>query len=167
MALRQRLDKWLWFARVARTRSLAARLVAEGHVRINARRIETPARGVGPGDVLTIALERQVRVLKVVASGTRRERFFRSFTLVRGIVGPGDLYLARPCRMVLFETLAFRTAARKHPEFLQKSCKNPWTIWTYSTKVNHPHGIDRVPHSGVDKVPRRANVRFWKGLERL
>jgi len=75
VALRQRLDKWLWFARVARTRSLAARLVAEGRVRLNARRIETPARGVGPGDVLTIALERRVRVLKVVASGARRGGF--------------------------------------------------------------------------------------------
>jgi ribosome-associated heat shock protein Hsp15 len=72
MAERQRLDKWLWFARVVKTRSLAARLVAEGHVRLNARRIETPAKGVVPGDVLTIALERNVRVLKVIGPGTRR-----------------------------------------------------------------------------------------------
>ena len=75
MEPRQRLDKWLWFARVAKTRSLAARLVAEGHVRLNARRIETPAKAVGPGDVLTIALERRVRVLKVLAPGTRRGGF--------------------------------------------------------------------------------------------
>ena len=75
MALRQRLDKWLWFARVARTRSLAARLVAEGHVRLNARRVETPAKAVQPGDVLTIALERQVRVLKILAPGTHRGGF--------------------------------------------------------------------------------------------
>jgi ribosome-associated heat shock protein Hsp15 len=75
VALRQRLDKWLWFARVVRSRSLAARLVAEGHVRLNARRIETPAKPVGPGDVLTIALERQVRVLKVVAPGACRGGF--------------------------------------------------------------------------------------------
>ena len=46
MGPRQRLDKWLWFARVAKTRSLAARLIAEGHVRLNARRIETPAKPV-------------------------------------------------------------------------------------------------------------------------
>jgi ribosome-associated heat shock protein Hsp15 len=72
MTERQRLDKWLWFARVVKTRTLAARLVTEGHVRINAQRVETPAKLVGPGDVLTIALERQVRVLKVVAPGTRR-----------------------------------------------------------------------------------------------
>jgi ribosome-associated heat shock protein Hsp15 len=72
MESRQRLDKWLWFARVAKTRSLAARLVADGHVRLNARRIETPAKAVSPGDVLTIALERRVRVLKVLSPGTRR-----------------------------------------------------------------------------------------------
>jgi ribosome-associated heat shock protein Hsp15 len=72
MAERQRLDKWLWFARVVKTRSLAARLVTEGRVRINARRIETPAQAIVPGDVLTIALEQKVRVLKVIGPGTRR-----------------------------------------------------------------------------------------------
>ena len=72
MVERQRLDKWLWFARVVKTRTLAARLVAEGHVRVNAKRIETPAKAIEPGDVLTISLERQVRILKVVAPGTRR-----------------------------------------------------------------------------------------------
>jgi ribosome-associated heat shock protein Hsp15 len=54
---------------------LAARLVAEGHVRLNGKRIEVPARVIGPGDVLTIALERQVRVLKVLGSGERRGPF--------------------------------------------------------------------------------------------
>ena len=47
----QRLDKWLWFARFAKTRSMAAKLVAEGHVRLNGHRVETPAKPVGPGDV--------------------------------------------------------------------------------------------------------------------
>jgi ribosome-associated heat shock protein Hsp15 len=75
LALHQRLDKWLWFARVTRTRSLAARLVTSGHVRINARRVQTPAKPVGPGDVLTIALEERVRVLRVVAAGERRQGF--------------------------------------------------------------------------------------------
>jgi ribosome-associated heat shock protein Hsp15 len=72
MAERQRLDKWIWFARVVRTRTLAARLIGEGHVRVNAQRIETPAKPVGPGDVLTIALEQQVRVLRIVAIAARR-----------------------------------------------------------------------------------------------
>jgi ribosome-associated heat shock protein Hsp15 len=72
LAERQRLDKWLWFARVVRTRTLAAQLVGDGHVRVNAQRIETPAKPVGPGDVLTIALDRRVRVLRIVAIAPRR-----------------------------------------------------------------------------------------------
>ena len=69
---RQRLDKWLWFTRVVKTRSLAARLVTEGHVRVNSVRVETASKGVRPGDVVTVALERHVRVLKVLAGGERR-----------------------------------------------------------------------------------------------
>ena len=75
MSDRQRLDKWLWFARVLKTRTLAAKLVAEGHVRVNAVRCDVPHKQVVPGDVLTIALERQVRVLKVAAPGLRRGPF--------------------------------------------------------------------------------------------
>jgi ribosome-associated heat shock protein Hsp15 len=88
VALRQRLDKWLWFARVTRTRGLAARLVAEGHVRLNARRVEIPAKAVGPGDILTIALERQVRVLKVVAPGVRRRGFSEACLLFEELRDP-------------------------------------------------------------------------------
>lgn len=46
--------------------------MADGHVRVNAIRIEHPSKGVRPGDVVTVALERTVRVLKVVAPGARR-----------------------------------------------------------------------------------------------
>jgi ribosome-associated heat shock protein Hsp15 len=69
---RQRLDKWLWFARVVKSRTLAAKLVIEGRIRVNAVRIETPAKMVGSGDVLTIALEREVKVLRIVGNGERR-----------------------------------------------------------------------------------------------
>jgi ribosome-associated heat shock protein Hsp15 len=69
---RQRLDKWLWFARVMKSRTGAAKLVEDGHVRVNAVRADNPAKGVRPGDVLTVALDRQVRVLKVLAPGVRR-----------------------------------------------------------------------------------------------
>jgi ribosome-associated heat shock protein Hsp15 len=88
-ALRQRLDKWLWFARVARTRTLAARLVTEGHVRLNARRIETPAKPVAPGDVLTIALDQKVRVLRILASGERRRSFSKALLLFEELT-PGS-----------------------------------------------------------------------------
>ena len=69
---RLRIDKWLWHARVVKTRSLAARLVADGHVRVNGTRAEAPAKAVKPGDVLTIALERTVLVYRVKALGERR-----------------------------------------------------------------------------------------------
>ncbi len=69
---RQRLDKWLWFARVVKTRSLAAKLVTDGHVRVNSARVETAAKAVKPGDVVTVALERTVRVMKVLSAGDRR-----------------------------------------------------------------------------------------------
>jgi ribosome-associated heat shock protein Hsp15 len=69
---RQRLDKWLWFARIVKSRTLAAKLVTEGRIRVNAVRIETPAKAVGPGDVLTVALEREVKVLRIVANAERR-----------------------------------------------------------------------------------------------
>jgi ribosome-associated heat shock protein Hsp15 len=72
---RQRLDKWLWFARVVKSRTLASRLVGDGHVRLNGTRIIVPARLVQPGDVLTIALERQVRVLRIVDPGQHRGPF--------------------------------------------------------------------------------------------
>jgi len=69
---RQRIDKWLWHARVVRARSAAAELAASGHVRINGQRIDAASRAVRVGDVVTIALDRTVRVLKVVGFADRR-----------------------------------------------------------------------------------------------
>jgi ribosome-associated heat shock protein Hsp15 len=69
---RQRIDKWLWHARVVRTRSAAAALSDSGLVRINSARIDTSSRPVRPGDVVTIALDRNVRILKVIGFAERR-----------------------------------------------------------------------------------------------
>lgn len=69
---RQRLDKWLWFARIVRTRSLAAALVATGRIRVNRARILKPGHDVGPGDILTVSVAGQVRVLKLIGLAERR-----------------------------------------------------------------------------------------------
>jgi ribosome-associated heat shock protein Hsp15 len=69
---RQRIDRWLWHARVVRTRSAAAGLAASGHVRVNGQRIDAPSRPVRPNDVVTVALDRTVRVLKVLGFAERR-----------------------------------------------------------------------------------------------
>ena len=69
---RQRIDKWLWHARVVRTRSAAAGLAVSGHVRVNGQRIDAASRAVRLGDVVTVALDRSVRVLKVAGFAERR-----------------------------------------------------------------------------------------------
>jgi ribosome-associated heat shock protein Hsp15 len=69
---RQRIDKWLWHARVVRTRPDAAGLAASGRVRINGQRIGVAGRAVRSGDVVTVALDGCVRVLKVAGFAERR-----------------------------------------------------------------------------------------------
>ncbi len=69
---RQRIDKWLWHARVVRTRSDAAALVEAGHVRLNGKRTTAAGQPVRVGDVLTLALDRSVRVLAVAGFHQRR-----------------------------------------------------------------------------------------------
>lgn len=66
------MDKWLWHARFAKTRTLAARLVEGRRVRINRRVVERPATQVRPGDVLTLSLGAGVRVVRVIALAARR-----------------------------------------------------------------------------------------------
>jgi ribosome-associated heat shock protein Hsp15 len=67
-----RLDRWLWFARIVRTRALAQELAASGHVRVNGQRATAASRLVRVGDVLTVALPSRVRVLRVEDVAERR-----------------------------------------------------------------------------------------------
>ncbi|HZR76878.1 RNA-binding S4 domain-containing protein [Bradyrhizobium sp.] len=69
---RQRLDKWLWHARLVKARASAAALVEAGHVRINGVREKSPGHAVKAGDVVTVGLDRSVRVLKVIGFAERR-----------------------------------------------------------------------------------------------
>jgi len=69
---RQRIDRWLWHARVVSTRGAAVALAVSGHVRVNGARIRAPSRMVRTGDVITVALERHVRVLKISGFVERR-----------------------------------------------------------------------------------------------
>lgn len=69
---RQRIDKWLFFSRAVKSRSLAAKLVVAGRVRINRDKAAQASDLVKPGDVLTITLDRRIFVWKVLAAGVRR-----------------------------------------------------------------------------------------------
>jgi len=67
-----RLDKWLWYARVYKSRSLAQSEIKAGKIRVNAVNVSSPSRTVTPGDVLTITKPRHVAILKLLACGVRR-----------------------------------------------------------------------------------------------
>lgn len=67
-----RIDKWLWFARFFKTRTLASKVVAAGSVRLNGLHVKKPSVTVSVGDTLTFPKERDIRVVKVLDLGTRR-----------------------------------------------------------------------------------------------
>jgi ribosome-associated heat shock protein Hsp15 len=68
----QRIDKWLWFARIIKSRTQAAELVVEGKVRVNRVKAVKPSQTVRVGDVLTVTLRGRVDILRVLAPGERR-----------------------------------------------------------------------------------------------
>jgi ribosome-associated heat shock protein Hsp15 len=68
----QRLDKWLWHARFVKSRSLAAKLIEEGCIRVNRQRVIKAATCVRCGDILTATLYGRVRVIEILAIGLRR-----------------------------------------------------------------------------------------------
>lgn len=87
---RQRIDKWLFFTRAVKSRSLAAKLVQAGRVRLNRDKIEQAAHAVKPGDVLTVRLERRVLVWRVVQPGTRRGPAEEARTLYEDLSPPEE-----------------------------------------------------------------------------
>lgn len=68
----RRLDRWLWFARIVKSRTMAAALIEDGRARVNRQKVLKPSQAVRPGDILTLAIGPGVRVLKIFALGERR-----------------------------------------------------------------------------------------------
>ncbi|MBN9290559.1 MAG: RNA-binding S4 domain-containing protein [Hyphomicrobium denitrificans] len=68
----QRVDQWLWFARITKSRTLAQDLISRGKVRLNREKIDKPSTLVKPGDVLTLVVGPAVRSLEIVGIGHRR-----------------------------------------------------------------------------------------------
>ena len=67
-----RIDRWLWFARFFKSRSLATKICAERRVRVNAIVITKSNHQVKTGDVLTFPQGREIRIVKVLELGSRR-----------------------------------------------------------------------------------------------
>ena len=122
-AATQRIDKWLWFTRAVKTRSLAAKLVSSGKVRLNSDRISKPSHTVTAGDVLTFTLNRRVRVLKVILTGTRRGPYEEARQLYEDL-SPEPVKASSPCAP------AAAPAARPHgagrPTKKQRRDINNW-----------------------------------------
>jgi len=85
---RQRIDKWLFFARLAKSRSLGAKLAKNGKVRINRGKATQAADLVAAGDVLTITLERRIVIVKVLSPGVRRGPAEEARTLYEDLTPP-------------------------------------------------------------------------------
>jgi ribosome-associated heat shock protein Hsp15 len=126
---RQRIDKWLWFARLAKSRTIAQKLAVSGRVRVNRDKNDSASRQVKVGDVLTIALESGVRVLRIAATGERRGPAPEARLLYEDLspppergtaaTGPAPAALrepgsGRPTKRQRRDTEAFHDAA--HPE---------------------------------------------------
>jgi len=68
----RRLDQWLWFARFAKSRSLAARLCASGLVAVNGVAVAKPNHAVRVGDTIVATQGGWRRTMRVLALGQRR-----------------------------------------------------------------------------------------------
>ena len=71
-AQNQRLDKWLWYARLVKSRTLAANMIESGKVRLNRVRVQKSSQVVKVGDVITATIARRIRVVRVLDLGKRR-----------------------------------------------------------------------------------------------
>ena len=69
---KQRVDKWLFFSRAVKSRTLAQKLIETGAVRVNSARTLRADHQVGAGDVLTMTIHSRLLVWKILNPGTRR-----------------------------------------------------------------------------------------------
>lgn len=90
-----RIDKWLWFARFVKTRSLASKLVIDGRMRVNGAPTQKAHYAVKPGDVLTFPLGLHIRVIKVLDLGVRRGPAVEAQTLYEDLDPPRKIETAQ------------------------------------------------------------------------
>lgn len=89
-----RIDKLLWFLRLAKTRSAAQALVGTGHIRLNGKRVERTAQAVSIGDVMVIPLHKGVAVIELLALPQRRGPASEAIACYRTLDGTVGVPLA-------------------------------------------------------------------------
>ena len=85
---KQRLDKWLFFSRAVKSRTLAQKLIETGAIRVNSERTERSDHKVGVGDVLTMTLHERLKVWRILDPGTRRGPATEAATLYEDLSPP-------------------------------------------------------------------------------
>ncbi|HER26102.1 MAG TPA: RNA-binding S4 domain-containing protein [Rhodospirillales bacterium] len=83
-----RIDKWLWYARFFKSRTLAGKLCGSNKLRLNSQLIGKPHATLKVGDVLTFPKEKEIRVIKVLTLGTRRGPASEAITLYEDLEPP-------------------------------------------------------------------------------
>jgi ribosome-associated heat shock protein Hsp15 len=84
-----RLDKWLWHARFYKSRTLAAAACSSGRIRINGVPVAKSHRQLKPGDVLTFPHGTHIRIIRVLALGSRRGPASEARLLYQDLAPPG------------------------------------------------------------------------------
>ena len=85
-----RIDRWLWFARFFKTRSLASRLAASRKIRVDGNVISKASQTVTVGNVLTFPQGRIIRTVRIVALGERRGPATEAIALYEDLAPPED-----------------------------------------------------------------------------
>jgi ribosome-associated heat shock protein Hsp15 len=91
-----RIDKLLWYLRLAKTRGVAQEMAETGHIRLNGRRIERAHQKVCVGDTLVVPLAQGVRAIEVLALPVRRGPAPEAQSCYRVLDGPAQFPLAAP-----------------------------------------------------------------------
>jgi ribosome-associated heat shock protein Hsp15 len=91
-----RVDKLLWFLRLAKTRQIAQAMAEAGHIRLNGRRVDRAHQQVATGDILTLPTGQGIRVIAVVALPPRRGPAIEAQSCYRELDVAKDFPLAAP-----------------------------------------------------------------------
>ena len=85
---KERLDRFLFFSRAVKSRTLAQKIIEGGAVRVNSERTERTDHKVGAGDVLTMSIHGRIVVWRILDAGTRRGPASEAQTLYEDISPP-------------------------------------------------------------------------------
>lgn len=115
-AASQRLDKWLFFARMIKSRSLAQKAIEAGHVAVNGTRVTQSSAQVKVGDTLELSLERRDLVLRVLLPGTRRGPYEEARLLYDDLTPPAPARKLTPFEQATRERGGGRPTKRERRE---------------------------------------------------